>query len=113
MAYDEALADRVRQALGAYDTLTERQMFGGVCFMLGGHMAVGVLGSELILRLGDAGGAEALKQPHTRPFDFTGKPMHSTIYLEAAGAKSAKALQTWVAQAAQFAQSLPPKKKKK
>jgi TfoX/Sxy family transcriptional regulator of competence genes len=112
MAYDEALADRVRQALAAYEGVSERRMFGGLCFMLHGNMAVGVLRDELILRLGEAGGAAALAEAHTRPFDFTGKPMRTTIYLDATGSANRRTMPAWVARAAQFAASLPPKTRK-
>jgi TfoX/Sxy family transcriptional regulator of competence genes len=109
MAYDEALADRVRQALGSYEGLVERKMFGGLGFMLGGNMAVGLHGGELMLRLGDEGAAEALKSPHVRVMDFAGRPMKSMVYVAPAAFKTDKALQAWVAQAAQHALSLPPK----
>ncbi|MHC5066920.1 MAG: TfoX/Sxy family protein [Planctomycetota bacterium] len=83
-------------------------MFGGLAFMLHGNMACGVLGDCLILRLG-SGFENALGHPHTRPFDFTGRPMRNFIVVEPAGARSLSSLKTWVNKAADYAMSLPPK----
>ncbi len=77
MPYSEALADRIRDLLAARADLTEREMFGGIAFMLGGNIAVGVIGEDLLVRLGPDG-ERALAEPHTRPMDFTGKPMKTT-----------------------------------
>ena len=82
MAYDEMLADRVRAAITALDgNVTERKMFGGLAFLLEGNMCCGVLGDRLVLRLG----AEALREPHTRPMDFTGRAMASMMYVAPEG----------------------------
>ena len=108
MAYSEALADRIRDALGPRAGLSERQMFGGIAFMLGGNMAVGVVGEDLMVRLGpDA--ERALAEPHVRPMDFTGKPIKSMIYVGAAGIESDEDLASWVEAGAAYAESLPPK----
>jgi TfoX/Sxy family transcriptional regulator of competence genes len=108
MAFDEALADRVRDVLAARPELSERKMFGGIAFMVAGNMACGVIGEDLIVRLGDDTG-QALAEPHTRPFDFTGKPMKSTIYVDPEGTASDADLAKWVEAGADFAASLPPK----
>ena len=71
MAFDEALADRVRDVLAARPELSERRMFGGIAFMLAGNMCCGVIGEDLLVRLGDDA-ERALAEPHTRPMDFTG-----------------------------------------
>ena len=63
MSYDEALAARVRQILASRTDVEEKKMFGGLTFMLGGHMCCGVAGGELVLRLGKAGALEALEDP--------------------------------------------------
>ena len=78
MAYDEALAEHVREALSGRGGLSERKMFGGIGFMLNGNMAVGVHGDELIVRIAPERTDEALAQPHTRVFDMTGRPMKRT-----------------------------------
>ncbi len=73
MAYDEALAERVRALLGAEPELGERAMFGGLSFLLGGTVACGVLGEELVVRVGPDAHEEALARPHARPMDFYGR----------------------------------------
>jgi TfoX/Sxy family transcriptional regulator of competence genes len=74
VAYDEDLADRVRAVLPAGEAVTERKMFGGLTFMLGGHMACGVVKDTLMVRLGPEGAGRALDRPHVRPVDVTGRP---------------------------------------
>ena len=108
MAFDEALADRVREVLAARPELSERRMFGGIAFMLAGNMCCGVIGEDLMVRLGDDGEA-ALAEPHTRPMDFTGKPMKTTIYVDPEGTGDDAELARWVEAGADFAASLPPK----
>ena len=85
MAYDEDLADRVRAALPDGEEVTERRMFGGLAFMLGGHMFCGVVKDTLMLRLGPEGAARALGQPHVRPMDFTGRPMKGMVFVVSHG----------------------------
>jgi len=109
MAYDEALAERVRDALGVREGITERKMFGGIAFMVGGDMAVGVIGEDLMVRLHPADAEKALAEPHTRPMDFTGKPMKGMVYVDPAGTESDRDLGAWVEAGADFASSLPPK----
>lgn len=109
MAYDEALADRVRDALAPRADVSERKMFGGVAFMVGGNMAVGVLGEELMVRLDPEDAERALSEPHTRPMDFTGKPMKGMLFVEPLGTESDNALAAWVDASADHAVSLPPK----
>jgi TfoX/Sxy family transcriptional regulator of competence genes len=109
MPFSEALAHRIREALGKRKGITERKMFGGLAFLLNGNMCCGVTGDRLMLRLGERGAAEALAEPHARPMDFTGKPMKSMVYVEPAGLASEEALRKWVGQAVAFASSLPAK----
>jgi TfoX/Sxy family transcriptional regulator of competence genes len=108
MAFDEALADRVRDALAARSELSERRMFGGIAFMLAGNMCCGVIGEDLMVRLGPDG-ERALAEPHTRPMDFTGKPMKSTVYVSPEGTERDEDLVRWVEAGADFAASLAPK----
>lgn len=109
MAYDEELAERVRDALALREDLVERRMFGGLAFMIGGSMACGVLGDELIVRTGPEEYDRALAEPHTRAFDFTGRPMKGFVVVSPAGVESHAALTDWVEVGADFAASLPPK----
>lgn len=84
-------------------------MFGGIAFMLAGNMAVGVTGEDLMVRL-DPGDAErALAEPHTRPMDFTGKPMKNMVYVGPHGTERDEDLAAWVEAGAGYASSLPPK----
>jgi TfoX/Sxy family transcriptional regulator of competence genes len=108
MAYDEDLADRVREVLPAGAAVTERQMFGGLAFMSGGHMFCGVVKDTLMVRLGPDGADRALDQPHVRPMDFTGRPMKGMVFVEPDGLHGA-ALRHWVAAAADYVSGLPPK----
>jgi TfoX/Sxy family transcriptional regulator of competence genes len=109
MAFSEALAARVRQALGRPSGLTERKMFGGLAFLLNGNMCCGVVSDRLMLRLGENGAAEALTEPHAHVMDFTGKPMKSMVYVDPAGLESEEALRQWVRRAVSYASSLPAK----
>lgn len=108
MPYDEQLADRVRDVLAPEPGLTERKMFGGLAFMLDGHMCCGVVGSDLMLRLGIDGADGALARPHVRPMDFTGKPLAGMVYVAPAGLRGV-ALRRWVERASAFVRTLPPK----
>ena len=109
MAYDRELADRIREQLAAEDAVTEQEMFGGIAFLLGGNMAVGVSRDELMVRVGKDHGDEALEQPHTRPFDMTGRPMKAWVLVEAPGFETDEQLAAWVERGAAYARSLPPK----
>ena len=108
MPYDEQLADRVRDVLGPEPGLTERKIFGGLAFMLDGHMCCGIVGSDLMLRLGIDGADGALARPHVRPMDFTGKPLAGMVYVAPAGLRGV-ALRRWVDRASAFVRTLPPK----
>lgn len=109
MAYDEALADRVRDVLAPRAEVSERKMFGGIAFMVGGNMAVGVLGEELMVRLDPADAEQALTEADTRPMDFTGKPMKGMLFVEPGGTEAEADLVAWVEAGAGHAASLPPK----
>jgi len=109
MAYDEKLAERVRNALGHRDDVFERKMFGGLAFMLHGNMACGVMKNELMLRLGPEAAAKSLKLKHARAMDFTGRPMTGMLYVGADGIKTAKQLRTWLEKSETFADTLPAK----
>ena len=108
MAYDADLANRVRQVLPADADVTERKMFGGLTFLLEGHMFTGIVGSELMVRLGHEGARRALEQDHVREMDFTGRPMKNMIFVQPAGLDG-PALEGWVNAAAEHARTLAPK----
>jgi TfoX/Sxy family transcriptional regulator of competence genes len=109
LAYDETLAGRLREIVAGIDgEITERKMFGGLAFMLNGHMFTGIVDNELMLRLGEAGAEAALRREHVREMDFTGRPMKAMVFIEPAGLEG-PALDEWVTSAAAFALTLPPK----
>lgn len=107
MGYNEALAEKVRDLLGENDGLTEKQMFGGLAFMLNGNMACGVVGEELMVRVGPENYDNALSERYTRPMDYTGRPLKGMVYVEEDAI--AQDLDGWVNKGADFASSLPPK----
>lgn len=107
--YDETTAERIRGALKRRKGISERKMFGGICFMVNGNMCAGVVGKEMILRLGEEGADKALDERHTRTMDFTGTPMKSMVYVKPAGFKTDADLRRWLDRAVSFARSLPPK----
>ena len=109
MAYDEQLAERVRDALALREDVTERKMFGGIAFMLAGNLACGVLGDDLIVRVGPEEHERALAERYVRPFDFTGQPSKGIVFVSPAGIASDETLAGWVEAGADFAASLPPK----
>jgi TfoX/Sxy family transcriptional regulator of competence genes len=109
MAYDQQLADRLRAALATTPDVSEREMFGGLAFLVAGNMACGIIGDDLMLRLGEDGADAALDEPHTRPMDFTGKPMKSMVYVAPAGTETDEELIGWVERATAHARTLPPK----
>lgn len=113
MAYDEHVADRVRQILRVRTGISERKMFGGLAFMFDDHMFIGILGSTLMVRIGLVEYSEALSMPHVREMDFTGKPMKGYVFVEPAGFVSDDALEYWASKGYQLAASLPPKSKGK
>ena len=109
MTYNEGLAARVRESVSALGlAVDERKMFGGLAFMLDGHMFSGIVGDELMLRLGPEGTARALREANVREMDFTGRPMKGMVFL-APGRMRATTLQGWLERAAGFTRTLPPK----
>lgn len=110
MAYDEGLAHRLRELTEDDADVGEKKMFGGLCFLVSGHMAFGIVGDELMVRVGPDAWAEALGQPHAREMDFTGRSMKGMIYVGVEGFAEDEALAGWVDRGRRFARSLPPKK---
>jgi len=109
VAYDDGLAERIRERLGADPAVTERRMFGGVAFLYEGNMAVGVTGDDLMVRVGPEGTDAALGRPGTRVFDMTGRPMRGWIVVDGAAVAEDDTLDSWLAEGRTFAASLPPK----
>jgi len=109
VAFDEGLAERIRELLRDRRGVDERRMFGGLAFMLDGHMFVGILGDTLMARVGPEAYAKALAQKHVREMDFTGRPMKGYVFVAPEGFESDAALESWVSRCAKFVQTLPAK----
>ncbi len=109
MAYDEGVAQRVREALEDRSDVVEKKMFGGIAFMVRGNMCVGVNGDSLMLRVGKERNDELLERPHVRQMDFTGKPMSGFLYLSPEGFESDNELSSWIDIALDYVLTLPPK----
>ena len=107
MAYDEGLAAKVRDIVGG--AATEKKMFGGLSFLIGGNMACGVHGDSLIVRLAPDATADALAEAGARPFDMTGRPMKGWIMVDRPGYEEAADLELWVSRGVAYAHGLPPK----
>ena len=109
MAYDEGLAQRIREALGERPGLVEKKMFGGVGFLVRGNMACGVHTDALIVRVGPEGYQDALARSHTKEFDITGRPMKGWVMVMSDGYESDEAVEDWVQRGVDFALTLPSK----
>ncbi len=109
MAYDEGLAQRIRESLSNQPDLEEIKMFGGIGFMAQGNMVCGVLNDSLIVRVGPEHYPEALAQPHTKEFDFTGRPMTGWVTVSLEGYEADDSFEKWVNRGITYALSLPPK----
>ena len=109
MAFDESLAGRIRATLGNRPGLREQKMFGGLTFMLNGNMCCGVLKDDLVVRVGAEAADAALEKVHTRPMDFTGRPLKGMVIVAQAGCETEAALRDWLERAVAFADLLPPK----
>jgi TfoX/Sxy family transcriptional regulator of competence genes len=99
----------MRAAIGPLPNLEEKKMFGGIGFLVNGNMACGVHKNFLIVRVGPEKHAWALAQPHTRPFDMTGRPMAGWIMVEPSGCATENALKAWLELGLAFTHSLPDK----
>jgi len=108
MAYDEALAERIRNQLGEVATVTEKKMFGGLAFLDHGNMTVGVIGDDMIARIGPDNTDAALARPGARLFDFTGRPMKGWVVV-AGEELDDEPLAGWIAEARSYVATLPPK----
>ena len=110
MAYDEAVAKRLRDLLGSRPNASEKKMFGGSVIMYRGHMLIGVAGSSLMARVGPDQHDEALSEPHVRVMDFTGTPMRGYVFIDPPGFESDEQLDNWVGKCVRFNMSMPAKK---
>jgi TfoX/Sxy family transcriptional regulator of competence genes len=107
MAFDEQLADRIRALTSDRSDIAERKMFGGLAFLVRGHMCCGIVGSDLMVRVGPDELEDALANAHVRPMDFTGRPSKGMVYVAPAGIRTASALRKWIERGIRLAGTLP------
>ena len=112
MAYDEDLANRIRELIASEAGLTEQRMFGGLAFLINGNMSVGVSGQGGLMVRVDPDETDALlAKPHARPFEMRGREMRGWLRVDSDGARTKRQLEPWVRRGVKYARSLPPKKK--
>jgi hypothetical protein len=112
MAYDEDLANRIREVISGENGVVEQKMFGGLAFLIGGHMSVSASGhGGLLLRVPPEETEALLAKPHTAPFEMRGRRMDGWLRVEAEGVKTKRQLERWVQRGVAHARSLPPKQK--
>lgn len=110
MAYDEDLANRIRELLADAPDLTEKRMFGGLAFLIGGHMAVAASGQGGLMVRVDRDETDALlAKPHAQPFEMRGREMQGWLRVDAEGVRTKRELEPWVKRGTAYARSLPPK----
>jgi len=113
MAYDEDLANRIRELIASEDGYTEQKMFGGIGFMIDGHMALGVSGQGgLMIHCSEEETEALLAKPGARPFEMRGRELKGWLRVDAESVSTKRALEPWVRQGVAFARTLPPKGKK-
>ena len=111
MAYDEELADRIRELVAGEPDVTEREMFGGLAFLVGGNMAVAASGQGgLMVRVDPEDTDALLATPHARPFEMRGREMRGWLRVDPEGAGATRELAPWVARGVAYARSLPAKR---
>ena len=109
VAYDEGLAVRLRELFQDQAGVAEKNMFGGLTFMVRGHMCCGVTGEDLMVRVGPDQHDDAVLLPYARPMDFTSRPMKGFVFVDSAGLDSDERLKEWVDRGLEFVSTLPPR----
>jgi TfoX/Sxy family transcriptional regulator of competence genes len=111
MAYDEDLADRIRELIADVPDVTERKMFGGLAFLVGGNMAVAVSGQGgLMVRVDPEETDDLVAAPHAHPMEMRGRPMRGWLRVHDDGVRQPGDLEAWVRRGVAYARSLPPKR---
>ena len=109
VAYDEDLADRIRDLLGGEADVAEKRMFGGLAFLIGGNMSVAASGQGgLLLRVDPAETDELVTRPHAKAFEMRGRSMRGWLRIDAEGVRTRRQLEAWVMRGVDYARSLPP-----
>jgi hypothetical protein len=102
MPFDQDLAARIRRMLRRRANISERQMFGGLAFMYKDKMCRGIVGRDLMVRVLEKDMKSALRHPHVRPMDFTGRPMRGFVYVAPQGVATEDSLRRWVLKGVAF-----------
>jgi TfoX/Sxy family transcriptional regulator of competence genes len=111
MAYDEDLANRIRELVAPEPGVTEQRMFGGLAFLVGGHMSVAVSGQGgLMVRVAPEDTETLVGKPHAGPFEMRGRAMQGWLRVEPEGVRTKRQLEPWVKRGVDYARSLPPKR---
>jgi len=112
VAYDEELADRLRELIAGEAGLTEQRMFGGLAFLIGGNMAVAASGQGgLLVRVDPTESDSLLSTTKARPMEMRGRAMRGWLHLDGADVRTKRQLASWVKRGTTYARSLPPKKR--
>jgi TfoX/Sxy family transcriptional regulator of competence genes len=109
MAFDAKLATRIRKVLADRRDVEEKAMFGGLAFMVRGHMSCGIVKEKLMVRIEPESYDRLLAEPNVKPMDFSGKAMRGFLYVEPGGIATARSLRKWVERVLKFAESRPQK----
>ena len=110
MTFKELTVSQIRNAMENTPDVSEREMFGGITFMLKGNMCCGVIDDSLVVRVGPDAYEGALREPHARPMDFTGRALQGFVYVDRDGfANNDTSLRQWIERGVNFVQTLPPK----
>jgi len=112
MSYDHGLAERISAHINSEEGLAQQEMFGGISFLLHGNMVCGVIGEELIARVGPEAAERLLSESGVRVFDMTGRPMRGWVMVEARLLETGPELAAWIDRALDFTRSMPPKARK-
>ena|SRR5438270_687342 len=111
MAYDEDLANRIRELIAAEPDVTEQRMFGGLAFLVRGNMSVAASGQGgLLLRVDPEETDALLRRSHARPFEMRGREMQGWLRVDSEGVRTKRQLEPWVRRGVEYARSLPPKR---
>jgi TfoX/Sxy family transcriptional regulator of competence genes len=112
MAFNEKLADRIREKMAVHKKVEEKKMMGGLCFMYKNKMCCGIVKDDLMVRVIENRYEEALSHPYGRQMDFTGRPLKGFVFVESDGFKKEKDLVYWIQMGVEFVDALPPQKMK-
>jgi TfoX/Sxy family transcriptional regulator of competence genes len=111
MGYDQDLANRIRELIPGDLDVAEKRMFGGLAFLVGGHMSVAASGhGGLMVRIDPEESDALLTKPHARPFEMRGRAVQGWLRVDAEGVRTKRQLQPWVQHSVAYARSLPPKR---